>query len=39
MPERTWTDNDNRSDMFRGVKCTHVETASEIHVLKKCDSD
>jgi len=39
MPERTLTDNDNRSDMFRGVKCAHVETASEIHVFKKCDSD
>ena len=29
MSERTWTDNDNRSDMFRGVKGTDVETASE----------
>jgi hypothetical protein len=39
MPERTWTNNDNQSNMFRRLKCTHVETTSEIHVLKKCDSD
>jgi len=39
MPEHTWTDSDNRSVMFRGVKCTDVETASEFHVLKKRDSD
>jgi hypothetical protein len=39
MPERTWTDNDNRSDMFRGVKCAHVETALQTHVSMKCDSD
>jgi hypothetical protein len=39
MPERTWTDNDNRRIMFREVKCSDVEIASETHVLKKCDSD
>jgi hypothetical protein len=39
MPEHTWIDNDNRLDMFRAMKCVHVETAVEFHVAKKCDSD
>jgi hypothetical protein len=39
LQEGTWIDDDDRSDMFRAVKCAHVEIAVEIHVAKKCDSD